>query len=104
MKIRLFSSEKLGKWSLICFLLTILFLIIFFSILTIFDVKGGDTFFSNPELAIPLLLSWTMGLFALVLGIFSLIKSKSKSILVFIVMILSFCTTLFGILEVTSPH
>lgn len=104
MKINFYPKEKLGKMSLLCFLLAILLLIIFFGLITIFDFRGGDTFFSTPELTIPMVIAWMAGVFAFVFGVMSLIKAKTRSILVMVIMILSFLTTLYGVIEIASPH
>ena len=104
MKINFLPKEKLGKRSLILFVIEVILMVIFYSILDIFNVKGGDTFFSNPELFIPLTLAWISGAVAFVLGCIATIKEKPKSVLVVLVTIITFLTTLFGILEIAFPH
>lgn len=104
MKLNFFPKTKLGKWSIALFLLLVLSLSFFFIMVNVFDQRGGDTFFSNLLLTIPMLIAWTAGAISFFLGLTTMIKSGSKSILVIIVVILTFLTTLFGILEVLSPH
>ncbi len=104
MKISFLPKSKSGKWSLICFAAEVILMVIFYSIIAIFNTKGGDTFFSNPELAIPLILAWLSGAVSFVLGCISLIKGKPKSILVLVVSIVTLLTTVYGILEVTASH
>lgn len=104
MKVSFFPKSKIGKWALSFFLTQVVLMIIFFSIMTIFDVKGGDTFFSNPELAIPLILAWVSGALAFVFGCITTIKDKPKSILILLITLLTLMTTLFGILEIAAPH
>lgn len=104
MKINIIPKSKLGMWSLILFIITIVLMIIFYSIIAIFNPQGTGSFFGVLELAIPLLLAWISSLSAFVLGILSIIKSKSKSILIFIVVIITALTTLFGVLEMSFPH
>ena len=104
MKISFFPKSKIGKWSLVCFAAEVLLMVIFYSILTIFNVKGGDTFFSNPELAIPLILAWLSGAVSFVLACVTTIRDVPKSILVLLVSVVTLLTTLFGILEIAFPH
>lgn len=104
MKVSFFPKSKIGKWSFGLFLVEVAMILIFYSILTIFNVKGGDTFFSNPELFIPLLAAWASGAAALVLGIISTIKEKPKSILIILIMLVTLLTTWYGIAEVAFPH
>ena len=79
-------------------------MVIFYSIIAIFNTKGGDTFFSNPELAIPLILAWASGVVSFVLACITTIKDTPKSILVLLVSIVTLLTTLYGILEIAVPH
>ena len=104
MKVSFLPKTKLGRWSLIFFLVTIVLMVIFYGIIAIFDPQGTGTFFGTPELAIPLILAWVSSAAALVLGIISLIKSPSKSIFILVVVILTFLTTLYGVLEIAIPH
>ena len=104
MKVSFFPKTKLGKWALILFVAQVLLMVIFYSIIAIFDVKGGDTFFSNPELFIPLISAWLSGAVALVLGVISLIRDKPKSILIILISLVTLLTTWYGIAEVTFPH
>jgi len=104
MKVSFFPKSKIGKWSSYLFLVEVAMIIIFYSILAIFDVKGGDTFFSNPELFIPLLIAWVSGAAAFVFGVISTIKNKPKSILVIAITLITLLTTWFGIAEIVFPH
>lgn len=104
MKISFFPKSKAGKWSVFCLLAAIALIALFFAILAIFNVKGGDTFFSNPELFIPLLSAWGTGAASFVLGAISLIRDKSKSVLVFLCAAIGFIVGLYGVLEVAFPH
>ncbi len=104
MKISFFPKTKLGKWSLICILLAILSAIIVFATIAIFNIKGGDTFFSTPSLAIPLVLAWFLGCASFLIGLIAIIKSKSRSVLVFVASTVGLLITLYGLAEVIFPH
>jgi len=100
MKISLFPKSKLGVWAVILFIFLISAVAFFFIMVDVFGQRGGETFFSNLTLTIPMLTAWGGGVASSVVGVVDLIKSKIKSILVFIVTILTFTTTIFGICAV----
>jgi len=100
MKISLFPKSKLGVWAVILFIFLISAVAFFFIMVDVFGQRGGETFFSNLTLTIPMLTAWSMGVVSFAIGIVDLIKSKIKSILVFIVTIFTFTTTVFGICAV----
>jgi len=100
MKVSFFPKTKLGVWAVILFIFLILAVAFFIIMVDVFGQRGGETFFSNLTLTIPMLTAWGMGVASSVVGIVDLIKSKIKSILVFIVTILTFTTTVFGICAV----
>jgi len=79
-------------------------MIVFYSIIAIFDARGGDTFFSNPVLTVPILSAWVSGFLAFVTSIIAVAKEKAKSITVFLSMIVGLMVTLFGVMEILFPH
>lgn len=100
MKVSFFPKSKLGIWSVILFIFLILAVAFFFIMVDVFGQRGGETFFSNLTLNIPMLTAWGMGVASFAVGVVDLIKSKTKSVLVFIVTVLTFLTTVFGICSV----
>lgn len=104
MKISFFPKTKLGSLSVVLFVILVVLVAYFFIMVNVFEQRGGDTFFSNLNLTIPMLAAWASGLASLVLGIIAVIKSKSRSILVFVVIVITFLTTLYGVMEVAFPH
>ena len=100
MKIAFLPQSKSGKWSVAFFCLLVFLVVWFFVLVNIFNQRGGETFFSNLMLTIPMLTAWVAGLIAFVLSVIALFKAKIKSVVVFIVSILSFLTTLYGVLVV----
>ncbi|MCK5128938.1 MAG: hypothetical protein KAQ68_03730 [Clostridiales bacterium] len=104
MKIYFLPKTKFSKLSSILLLSFVFFLIVFYLIIGIFDVRGGDTFFSNPSLFIPILLAWTSAFLALITAIIAIIKEKARSMMVFLSMVVGFAVTIFGLAEVLFPH
>lgn len=104
MKVSFFPKTKLGKWSLIFFLAVVVLIIIFFLMITVFDQRGGDTFFSNLYLTIPMIVAWIAACLSFITGIISIIKSREKSIAVYITTLICILITIYGLLEVTIPH
>lgn len=51
-----------------------------------------------------MLSAWAAGLSSFIFGINAVFRAKSRAILVYVILILSFLTTLYGILEVAGPH
>ncbi len=104
MNFSIFPKTKLGSLSVVLFVILVIFVAYFFLMISAFNQRGGDTFFSNLNLTIPILAAWGSGLAAFIVGLIAVIKSKSRSILVLVVIVLTFSTTLYGVLEVASPH
>jgi uncharacterized membrane protein YphA (DoxX/SURF4 family) len=104
MKTSFFPKTKAGIWSVILFLLLVLLVGYFFLMVNVFNQRGGDTFFSNLNLTIPMLAAWACGVLSLILGLVAVFKTKSRAILVYIVLLLSALTTLYGIFAVASPY
>jgi hypothetical protein len=100
MKISFFPKSKLGVWSIILFLLLVLLVTFFFLMVNVFNQRGGDTFFSNLTLTIPMLAAWAAGLISFVFALTATVKSKHKSVLVCIVGCVTFLTTVYGIFAV----
>ena len=83
MKSLLLPHTRFGRWSLsllVCFL-------IFWGLIRLsvaLGQSGGDTFFSNPLLSILGLLAFISGVGAFFTGVFSVIKSRERSVAVFV--------------------
>jgi hypothetical protein len=103
MKIRIIPGTTLGKWSIG---LTG-GLVLFFALLWVLAAtgqRGGETFFSNPALAIPALLAAVSGIAAFFTGIIGIIKSKERSISAFLAVLIGFFVLVFCLGEILSPH
>ena len=103
MKIKFLPKSKLGEWSIgfVCGFFLILF--IFFLIAKNAEIKG-NSFFDTLSLAIPLLLAGISGVLALILGTLSIIKSKERSISVFLASLIGLFVLLFALGELFVDH
>jgi hypothetical protein len=66
--------------------------------------RGGEKFFGNLALTIPILLAGISGVSAFVTGIISIIKSKERSVLVFLTTTIGFFVLVFWLGEFLFPH
>jgi len=96
-------KTKLGRWSVI--LITAFFIgLSIFYLLVASGMRGGETFFSNIPLAINWITIAILGISSFFTGIISIIKSKERSILVFISTIIGFLILFFVLGEFLFPH
>lgn len=93
----------LGKWS-VGFIIIFFLLFATLQLLVASGQRGGATFFSNLLLAIPGLLMGISGVCAFFLGIVGIIKSKERSVLVFISTAIGFFILTFWLGEILFPH
>ncbi|MCJ7510668.1 MAG: hypothetical protein MUP14_07275 [Dehalococcoidia bacterium] len=93
----------LGKWS-------VGLIILFFSLFATLNFlaasgqEGGDTFSDNLTLAIPALGAGAAGVLAFFTGIIGIIRSKERSVLVFVASAIGLLILLFMLGEILSPH
>jgi UDP-N-acetylmuramyl pentapeptide phosphotransferase/UDP-N-acetylglucosamine-1-phosphate transferase len=83
MRISLKPKTTMGKWSTGLIIAFFLFVAVCL-ILGALGQGGGDTFFSNLTLGIPGLLAGVSAVSAFLTGIISIIKSRERSVLVFL--------------------
>jgi len=92
-----------GKWSIrLIFAFIVLFSL--FQILVATGQRGGATFFSNLILAVPIVIAGICGVASFFTGLVGVIKSRERSILVYIAMIIGLCVLLFILGEIIFPH
>jgi len=96
-------KTKAGKWSVG---LIIVFFVLFgvFQLLVASGQRGGATFFYNLVLTIPIFLAGISGIFAFIIGLISIIKSKERSVLVFIATAIGLFVLIFVLGEFLVPH
>ncbi len=91
-------KTKLGKWSARCLgFFVVMFVIV--QLIVASGQEGGETFFDNLYISIPASLVLLSGVAAFILGIISIIKSKERSILVYVSTVIGFLILLFMIGE-----
>jgi hypothetical protein len=103
MGITVLPKTSLGKWSVGLIAAFILFLALFI-ILVVSGQRGDEAFFSNLLLTVPMLLAGTCGVAAFVTGLIGVIKSKERSILVFLAIFVGFDILVFCLGEFLVPH
>ena len=103
MRVSILPKTTPGKWSAGLLAALIIFFVAF-QLLVASGQRGGETFFSNLMLTIPILFAGTSGVLAFVIGLIGTIRSRERSILVFLAMLIGFFVLLFGLGEVIFPH
>ena len=66
--------------------------------------RGGDTFFSNPSLAIPILLAGISGIAAFITGLISIVRKKERSIAVYLAVAVGLIVLIVALAQIISPH
>ena len=92
-----------GKWSV--WLITafiVLFAIFWVSVAA--GQRGGEGFFDNLLLAIPMMLAGISGIASFFTGLIGLTRYRERSILVYPAMLIGLCVLLFTVAEIAFPH
>ncbi|MBR9706159.1 hypothetical protein GOV14_03935 [Candidatus Pacearchaeota archaeon] len=103
MKINLTPKSNLGRWSVGLIISFFVFLGLFFLFVKLGE-RGGDTFFSNLKLTIPMIIAGLCGVCAFLTGFTSIIKNKERSVFVFLVTLMGFFILLYILAEFLFPH
>jgi flagellar biosynthesis protein FliQ len=103
MKLHFVPKTRLGRWS-IWFIIAFILLLISFQLLVVSGQRGGDTFFSNLALSVPMLVAAISGILAFFTGIISIIKNKERAVLVFVATIIGLFILVFVLGEFLVPH
>jgi cytochrome bd-type quinol oxidase subunit 2 len=96
-------KTRAGKLSLESLLVFVLAYIIFW-LLVASGQRGGQTFFSNPLLAVIGIIMALSGISAFFTGLMGIIKQKERSILVFLATAIGFLVLIFVLGEILFPH
>jgi hypothetical protein len=93
----------LGWWSLG---LILLFggLLGFFFVAVALGERGGEEFFDNLVLTLPMLVAWAAAAGSTVTGVVAIVAKRERGALVFASVLLGFLVTMFGVLEILFPH
>lgn len=94
------SAGKRAVWYAAVFA----FLLGFFAILVAAGQRGGDDFFDNLWLTLPMLAAFIAAVSSLILGLVAIVSQGERSIVVIVVTILGLLVTSFGAAEVLFPH
>ncbi len=103
MKLHFMPKTTLGKWSVALIFAFIVFLISF-QLIAASGQRGGETFFSNLALAVPILIAGISGVSAFVTGLVGVIRSRERSIIVYLATVIGLLVLLFGLGEIIFPH
>jgi hypothetical protein len=103
MRARFKPTTKLGRYSA---WLIVAFAVFFGSLQALIasGQRGGDTFFSNLMLAIPGPLAATAGIAAFITGLIGVVRSRERSVSVYLAVGFGLITLIFVIGEVAFPH
>jgi cellulose synthase/poly-beta-1,6-N-acetylglucosamine synthase-like glycosyltransferase len=93
----------LGRWS-VGLIFAFFFFLALFLIIAASGARGGDTFFSNMALALPMLLAAFCGVAAFITGLIAIIVSKERAISVMVAAVLGCNVLVFGLGEILFPH
>jgi hypothetical protein len=103
MQVHFKPKTRLGKRSA-WLLVTLAVLMGVFRINALLGQRGGDTFFSNPSLAIPILLAGISGIAAFITGLISIISEKERSISVYLAVTIGLIVLIVAFVNIISPH
>lgn len=96
-------KTKLGKWA-VGLIVVFFALFILFQLLVASGQRGGETFFDNLMLTIPIFLAGICGIAAFFTGIVSIIKSKERSVLFFLTVMVGLFVLVFVVGEIVVPQ
>lgn len=94
---------RLGQWSVELAGLFIAFFLVFVLFVSL-GQRGGETFFSNPLLTVPMLLAALSAILGFFTGIVGIVRDRERSILTFISTGIGLFVGLFSLAEVLLPH
>jgi len=94
----------LGKWSVWLIVASVLLVLFFFAMTGWFDQRGGEGFFDNLLLTIPMLAAFGCGIVAFAVGLLSFFKPRERAVLVFLSTLIGLLVLIYGVAEVAFPH
>jgi hypothetical protein len=104
MKSAFLPRTTLGKWSIGLVLSLFFFFILSFAIIILGHQTGGETFFDNLYISIPMFLAGISGIAALITGTVGILKYKERSVLVFLSAAVGLFILFFVLGEFLVPH
>ena len=103
MRVHFKPKTNLGKWSawlIVAFAVSMAS----FGILLASGQRGGDTFFSNPIIGIPILIAAASGIAAFITGLISIVRRKERSISVYVAVAFGLIVLIVALAQIISPH
>ncbi len=97
-------KTNLGKWSVGLIATFFLLLAAGMTVVSVFKQEGGETFFDNLWISVPMLSAGAAATAAFFAGIIAVIKQKERSILVIITILLGLLVLWFVVGEILVPH
>jgi len=104
MKVAFIPKTLLGKWSVGLIVAFFLLLATGMTVVSVFRQEGGETFFDNFWISIPMLSAGAAAIAAFFTGALSIWKSKERAILVFIATLIGLIVLWFVVGEIVMPH
>ncbi len=96
-------SSVLGRWSALAGVVFLAFIGLF-ALLVAAGQRGGEKFFDNLWLTVPMLIAYFSAVGAFVLGAVAIATAGERSLIVIVATIVGLLFTVFGILEIAFPH
>ena len=103
MKLHFVPKTILGKWS-VALIVAFIVLLVSFQLLVASGQRGGETFFSALVLTVPILIAGICGVSAFVTGLIGVIRSRERSVIVYLAVTIGLLVLLFGLGEIIFPH
>ncbi len=97
------AQTRPGRWSIMA-ILTFGALVGLFFVAVAVGERGGDTFFGNLWLSLPMVAAWLAGAGATATGTYAIVSQHERGALVFGATLLGLLVTAFGLAEVIFPH
>lgn len=66
--------------------------------------RGGDGFFDNLWLTVPVLAAFAAAVAGFVLGVVAIVRRAERSVGVIVATLVGLLVTAFGVLEIAFPH
>jgi hypothetical protein len=104
MKSAFLPTTTLGRWSIGLALSLFFFFILSFAIIILGHQTGGETFFDNLYIAVPMFLAGASGVAALVTGAIGILGYRERSVFVFIAVAIGLFVLLMVLGEFLAPH
>jgi len=103
MRVHFKPTTYLGKrsvWLIVAFAVSLAS----FGILVASGQRGGDTFFSNPILTVPILFAATSGIAAFITGLRSIIRRNERAISVYVAVAFGLIVLIVALAQIIPPH